>query len=439
MDQWHCAHAFLLGVWRCKGGDRPTPPDGAKSPTSQAASVGVGRTLEGAVQHPPGDQKAKLGSLLGLDGGSQPQAWSTSANGGGGSSQGTRSLNQPVPQETPKDPLAPQRVDRVGVPTDQEGNDPAKQSNPTPRGNMNKNNNKCPWLELEEGEADPTEPGKKAFKNAPKGPKLLEGLTIPSGLNVNTTVKLSLSCLNEAVDGSFCLSSPKGSSKAKGDSEDTKAKEENLEEEDDQNPDEGWDEAEDVNADDDDDFDTQDDLKSKPGQMIGSVSIVKKEGNNGNGATQVVRNQPKREKSFSKLVKECHYKKFLADTEEANLMKCALLSLGEEESIPSQDQIDKSCLFEQWPSDKNAAIEDISEYWLPILKERFLLTEEAPSDVMPEEGHTLLYTYESLMRLHPSAAGAWAEGAQKPAFVAVMPAFTPLPLRRRSAWSIFIL
>ena len=160
----------------------------------------------------------------------------------------------------------------------------------------------------------------------------------------------------------------------------------------------------------------------KPGQRIGLASIVKKEENNSNS-------KPKREKSFSELVRECCYKKFLLDTEEANLMKCALLGL-EDVLIPTQEQVDQSRLFEERPSDRNVTIEDISEYWLPILNERFMLTEKALSDMTPKEGHTLLYTYESLLNLHPSAARAWAEGTLKPAFVAVVLTLTPLPLQK---------
>ena len=291
---------------------------------------------------------------------------------------------------------------------------------PTPRGAKNKNNhNKCPQVELEEDKADPAEPAKKAFKNAPGGSSLLEGLTIPSGVDISTTVKLSLSCLNEAEDGSFRLSSPKGSSKAKGGPGGAKVKEENLEKEDEQNPDEGPDDTEDIKVDEVDDWD---DPKSKPGQKIGSASIVKKEGNNGNG-------EPKREKSFSELVRECHYKKFLLHTEEANLMKCALLGL-EDVLILTQEQVDQSRLFEERPSNSTAAIEDVSEYWLPILDEKFMLTEKVPSDVTPKEGHTLLYTYESLLKLHPYAAEAWAKGTLKPAFVAVMLTLTPFTLQQ---------
>ena len=173
----------------------------------------------------------------------------------------------------------------------------------------------------------------------------------------------------------FIFCPPKGSSKAKGDPRGAKVKEENPEEEDKQNPDEGPDDAEDIKADEDDNWDKP---KSKPGQKIGSASIVKKEENNGNG-------KPKREKSFSELARECHYKKFLVDTEKANLMKCALLGLGDV-LIPSQEQLDQSRLFEEHPSNRNAAVEDISEYWLPILDKRFMLTKKAPIDVTPKEG-----------------------------------------------------
>ena len=74
-------------------------------------------------------------------------------------------------------------------------------------------------------------------------------------MDVSTTFKLSLSHLNEAEDGSFHLSPPKGSSKAKCDPRGTKVKEENPEEEDKQNPDEGPNDAEDIKVDEDDDWD----------------------------------------------------------------------------------------------------------------------------------------------------------------------------------------
>ena len=318
---------------------------GPKVPPPGLPVLGLDELWKKLCNTPPGDWKAKLGSLLGLDGGLQPQTKPDPTNGGGGSSQRTGSLNQPAPQVMPKDPPASQRADGAGVLIDQKEDNPAKQSNPTPKGSKNKNNyNKRPQVEPEEDKADPTGPAKKAFKNAHRDSSLLEGLTIPSGVDVSTTVKLSLSCLDKAEDGSFCRSSPKGSSKAKGGPGGTKVKEENPEEEDKQNPDEGPDDAEDIKADEDDDWD---DPKSKPGQRIGSASIVKKE-NNSNG-------KPKREKSFSELVRECRYKKFLLDTEEANLVKCALLGL-EDVLIPTQEQVDQSCLFEEHPSDRTSAV-----------------------------------------------------------------------------------
>ena len=107
---------------------------GPKVPPPRLPVLGLDKFWKELCNTPPGDWKVKLGSLLGLGSGSQPQAKPDPTNGGGGGSQRTGSLNQPAPQVMPKDPPAPQRVDGAGVLTNQKEDDPAKQSNPNPKG-----------------------------------------------------------------------------------------------------------------------------------------------------------------------------------------------------------------------------------------------------------------------------------------------------------------
>ena len=96
--------------------------------------------------------------------------------------------------------------------------------------------------------------------------------------------------------------------------------------------------------------------------------------------------------------------------------------------IPSQKQIDHSKLFLEWPSDKTAPVADISNAWMPILEDRLWLAAEAPDQIKHKDGVAPLYKYKDLLKLVPSAAGAWTAKNAKPALVAVIPPTTMTPL-----------
>ena len=96
--------------------------------------------------------------------------------------------------------------------------------------------------------------------------------------------------------------------------------------------------------------------------------------------------------------------------------------------IPSQKQIDQSKLFLEWLSDKTAPVADISNAWMPILEDRLWLAMEAPDWIKHKDGVAPLYKYKDLLKLMPSAAGAWTAKNAKPALVAVVPPTTTTPL-----------
>ena len=96
--------------------------------------------------------------------------------------------------------------------------------------------------------------------------------------------------------------------------------------------------------------------------------------------------------------------------------------------IPSQKQIDQSELFLEWPSDKTALVADVSDAWMPILEDRLCLAVEAPDRIKHKDGTAPLYKYKDLLKLVPSAAGAWTAKNPKLALVAVIPPTTTTPL-----------
>ena len=130
---------------------------------------------------------------------------------------------------------------------------------------------------------------------------------------------------------------------------------------------------------------------------------------------------------FIQRLRDVRYKKFCEDTDEANYIKGILLGLGSG-VIPTQAQIDQSELFHEWPSDKTAPVADVSDAWMPILEERLWLAMEAPDRMKHKDGTTPLYKFKDLMKLVPSAAGAWTAKSAKPALVAVIPPTTTTPL-----------
>ena len=130
---------------------------------------------------------------------------------------------------------------------------------------------------------------------------------------------------------------------------------------------------------------------------------------------------------FTQRLRNVRYKKFCEDTDEANYVKGILLGLGSG-VIPTQTQIDQSKLFCQWPSDKTAPVANISNAWMPILEERLWLATEDPDRMKHKDGTTPLYKFKDLMKLVPSAAGAWTAKSAKPALVAVIPPTTMTPL-----------
>ena len=96
--------------------------------------------------------------------------------------------------------------------------------------------------------------------------------------------------------------------------------------------------------------------------------------------------------------------------------------------IPSQKQIDQSKLFLGRPSDKTTPVVDVSDAWIPILEDRLWLATEAPDWIKHKDGTAPLYKYKDLLKLMPSAAGAWTAKNPKPALVAVIPPTTMTPL-----------
>ena len=126
---------------------------------------------------------------------------------------------------------------------------------------------------------------------------------------------------------------------------------------------------------------------------------------------------------FKQRLRKVRYRKFLEDTDEANYVKGVLLGLGPG-VIPSQKQIDQSKLFLQWPSDKTALVADVSNTWMPILEDRLWLAAEAPDRIKHKDGVAPLYKFKDLLKLVPSAAGAWTAKSAKPALVAVIPPTT---------------
>ena len=130
---------------------------------------------------------------------------------------------------------------------------------------------------------------------------------------------------------------------------------------------------------------------------------------------------------FKQQLQKARYRKFLKDTDEANYIKGILLGLGPG-VIPSQKQIDQSELFLERPSDKNAPVADVSDTWMPILEDRLWLAAEAPDRIKHKDGTAPLYKYKVLLKLVPSAAGAWTAKNPKPALVAVIPPTTMTPL-----------
>ena len=130
---------------------------------------------------------------------------------------------------------------------------------------------------------------------------------------------------------------------------------------------------------------------------------------------------------FKQQLRKARYKKFLEDTDEANYVKGILLGLGPG-VIPSQKQIDQSKLFLERSSDKTAPVADVSNAWMPILEDRLWLAVEAPDRIKHKDGTAPLYKYKDLLKLVPSAAGAWTAKNPKPALVAVIPPTTTTPL-----------
>ena len=130
---------------------------------------------------------------------------------------------------------------------------------------------------------------------------------------------------------------------------------------------------------------------------------------------------------FKQRLRKVRYKKFLEDTDEANYVKGILLGLGSG-VIPSQTQIDQSKLFQEQPSDKTAPVADVSNAWMPILEDRLWLATEAPDRMKHKDGTAPLYKFKDLLKLVPSAAGAWTAKSAKPALVAVIPPTTTTPL-----------
>ena len=91
-------------------------------------------------------------------------------------------------------------------------------------------------------------------------------------------------------------------------------------------------------------------------------------------------------------------------------------------------QIDQSKLFHERPSDKTAPVADVSDAWMPILEERLWLAMEAPDRMKHKDGTAPLYKFKDLLKLMPSAAGAWTAKSAKPALIAVIPPTTTTPL-----------
>ena len=96
--------------------------------------------------------------------------------------------------------------------------------------------------------------------------------------------------------------------------------------------------------------------------------------------------------------------------------------------IPTQTQIDQSDLFWPRPSDKTAPVKDVSDTWMPILEERLWLATEAPDQMKHKDGTAPLYKFKDLLKIVPSAAGAWTAKGAKPALVAVVPPTMTTPL-----------
>ena len=96
--------------------------------------------------------------------------------------------------------------------------------------------------------------------------------------------------------------------------------------------------------------------------------------------------------------------------------------------IPSQKQIVQSELFLEQLSDKTAPVADVSGAWMPILEDRLWLAVEVPDRIKHKDGVAPLYKYKDLLKLVPSAAGAWTAKNAKPALVAVVPPTTTTPL-----------
>ena len=96
--------------------------------------------------------------------------------------------------------------------------------------------------------------------------------------------------------------------------------------------------------------------------------------------------------------------------------------------IPSQKQIDQSKLFLERPSDKTALVANVSDTWMPILEDRLWLAVEAPDRMKHKDETAPLYKFKDLLRLVPSAAGAWTAKNAKPALVAAIPPTTTTPL-----------
>ena len=130
---------------------------------------------------------------------------------------------------------------------------------------------------------------------------------------------------------------------------------------------------------------------------------------------------------FVQQLRDVCYKKFCEDTDEANYIKGILLGPGSG-VIPTQAQIDQSKLFHERPSDKTAPVADVNDAWMPILEERLWLAMEAPDRMKHKDGTTPLYKFKDLMKLMPSAAGAWTAKSAKLALIAVVPPTTTTPL-----------
>ena len=71
---------------------------------------------------------------------------------------------------------------------------------------------------------------------------------------------------------------------------------------------------------------------------------------------------------------------------------------------------------------------DVGDAWMPILEERLWLTTEAPDRMKHKDGTAPLCKFKDLLKLVPSAAGAWTAKSAKPALVAVVPPTTMTPL-----------